>query len=297
LETSYLTKPIPWHPGVGPLVDKYDGLILDLWGVIHDGVRAYPGAAETLDRLIAAGKPWVMLSNAPRRSATVAAAMRGMGFRDEHCRSILTSGEAAWLELKRLDDVWYAGAGRRLYHIGPERDRDLFAGIPGARVERIADADLIVNTGPWRDEETVADYEDVMQAGARAGLGMVCANPDLEVIRGGTRIICAGALALRYEAIGGRARWLGKPHPAIYDRCFEMLGIRDRRRILAIGDSLRTDIAGAEGVGVDAALVLGGLHGAEIGAEPDRAPPPDRLAAVCAAAGQHPVAAVPAFVW
>jgi HAD superfamily hydrolase (TIGR01459 family) len=292
-----LNDPIPWHPGIGPLVENYDGLILDLWGVIHDGVRPYPGAAATLDRLLAAGKRCVMLSNAPRRSAAVAETMRAMGFRDEHCRSILCSGEAAWLELKERRDPWYAGAGKRLYHIGPERDAGLFAGLDAERVKRLEDADLLVNTGPWRDDERVEDYEDVLAAGAAAGLGMVCANPDLEVIRGGKRIICAGALALRYEALGGRVRWLGKPHPPIYMRSFEMLGVADRRRVLAIGDSLRTDIAGAAAVGVDAVLVLGGLHAAEVGVEAGRPPDPGRLVGVCAAAGQRPVAAVPGFVW
>jgi HAD superfamily hydrolase (TIGR01459 family) len=307
-------RSIPWFPGFGPLAERYDGFILDLWGVIHDGVRPYPGAAETLDRLIGLGKPFVMLSNAPRRAAAVAAGMRAMGFREAHTAPIMCSGEATWQDLKDRADPWYRhtnpsgmGTGNRLYHIGPERDADLFSGLGAVRVERVADAALILNTGPWRDEEKVADYEDVLQAGVAAGIGMVCANPDLEVIRGGKRIICAGALALHYESLGGRVRWLGKPHPPIYDRCFEMLDERagralDRRRLLAVGDSLRTDIAGAMGVGVDAALVLGGLHGAELGAVPDaagvmQAPPPGRVEAFCAAAGVRPVAALPSFVW
>jgi HAD superfamily hydrolase (TIGR01459 family) len=287
---------IPWHPGVAAIVDKYDGLILDLWGVIHDGVRPYPGAIDTLDRLGAAGKPFVMLSNAPRRSATVAGAMRDMGFEEVHCRHVMCSGEAVWHELRTWADPWYAGLGRRLYHIGPDRDLDLLSGLDAERVDRLAEADLIVNSGPWRDDERVEDYEPVLAEGAGAGLRMVCANPDLEVIRGGRRIICAGALAVRYEALGGAVRYLGKPYPPIYERCFEMLGVADRRRILAIGDSLRTDIAGAAAVGLDAVLVLGGLHGAELGGA-SGAPPPGRLESLCAAAGLRPVAAVSAFVW
>jgi HAD superfamily hydrolase (TIGR01459 family) len=119
---------------------------------------------------------------------------------------------------------------------------------------------------------------------------MICANPDLEVIRGGLRLICAGALTERYEALGGAARWIGKPDPAVYAVVTEMLAL-PRGRVLAVGDALRTDIAGAQGAGIDSCWVLGGIHGAELGG--DRA----RIEAAAAAAGLAPVACMPAFVW
>jgi ribonucleotide monophosphatase NagD (HAD superfamily) len=126
---------------------------------------------------------------------------------------------------------------------------------------------------------------------------MVCANPDLAVVRGGKRIICAGALARRYQEMGGDVRDYGKPHPAIYDVCLRRLGIADRTRVLAIGDSLRTDIAGAEAAGIPAALVLGGLHAEEFGAAAGRRPDLAKVAAACQAANVRPVALVPAFTW
>jgi ribonucleotide monophosphatase NagD (HAD superfamily) len=126
---------------------------------------------------------------------------------------------------------------------------------------------------------------------------MICANPDLSVIRGGKQIVCAGALATRYEELGGRVRYLGKPHPSIYDHCFRLLGIADRARILAVGDSLRTDIAGAEAAGIDAVLVIGGIHGDELTTVAGAAPDGNRIAELCARAGHRPVAAIPTFVW
>ena len=124
---------------------------------------------------------------------------------------------------------------------------------------------------------------------------MVCANPDLVVIHDGKPALCAGALAEQYAAIGGRVRWHGKPYPSVYDSCLGLLGIADRRRILAIGDSLRTDIAGAEGAGIDSLLIAGGVHAAEFSA--DGALDLDRIAGAIEKAGVHPVGVAPGFVW
>ncbi len=294
---SDMTAPIPYLPGIADLVSDYDGFILDLWGVIHDGVSLYPGVAATMARLAAAEKSFVMLTNAPRRAWAVSDQMHAMGLPEELCRPVMSSGEATWRELRDRSDPWYAGRGGRCYHIGPERDENLFDGIDVERVDTMDDADLILNTGPWRDGEKVEDYEDRLSAGARLGVPMICANPDLQVIRGGKRIICAGALAQRYEALGGAVRYLGKPHASIYEYCFEHLGGASRDRVLAIGDSLRTDIAGAAAAGIDAVMVIGGIHADELGVADGEAPEPDALARLCADAGLSPVAAVPAFVW
>jgi ribonucleotide monophosphatase NagD (HAD superfamily) len=126
---------------------------------------------------------------------------------------------------------------------------------------------------------------------------MVCANPDLVVIHEGRAAICAGALAQRYEALGGRVRWHGKPYPSVYRTCFAALGISERRRILAVGDSLRTDIAGAAAAGIDSVLVTGGIHGEELGAAPGELPDRARLTAALAAGRHYPVAAIAGFRW
>ena len=167
--------------------------------------------------------------------------------------------EATHLALKDRSDPWFDGVGRHCYHIGPERDLNLFDGLDLAFVEKPGDADLIVNTGPWGVSETIGNYEEILQDGAQSRVKMVCANPDLEVIRGGRRMICAGALAERYEELGGSVIYYGKPKRPIYDTCLSQLGNPDPRKVLAIGDSLRTDIAGATAIGMDSLLVLGGF--------------------------------------
>jgi HAD superfamily hydrolase (TIGR01459 family) len=287
----------PYLPGIAPLSQQYDGFILDVWGVIHDGVALFPGVADCLDALHERGKRFCMLTNAPRRAYAVARAMQKMGMSEPFTRDIVTSGEACHEALKARSDPWFARLGKRCLHIGPERDLSLLDGLDLTVTKDPAAADFIVNTGPWRDEETVADYEPLLAACAARALPMVCANPDLAVIRGGKRIICAGALARRYEQMGGEVRDYGKPHPAIYDVCLQQLGIPDRRRVLAIGDSLRTDIAGAEAAGIPAALVLGGLHAEEFGAVAGRQPDLVKVEAACRAANVRPVVLVPAFTW
>lgn len=285
---------VPHYDGMAAVAGRYDAFVLDVWGVIHDGVRLYPGVVDTLDRLSAAGKPFVMLTNAPRRSSAVADQMTGMGMPEAYCARILSSGEAAFLDMKERTDPFYAGVGDRFIHIGPARDRGLFDGLDWSETGRLADADLIVNTGPWEDDETVADYEDRLAEAAGLGLPMICANPDLEVVRGGRRIVCAGALAVRYEELGGAVRWFGKPKAEIYDYCFRELGAVDRARIAAVGDSFRTDLAGARNAGLDAILVVGGIHADELGGVP---PDAAALAALSARWGVTPAASIPAFTW
>jgi HAD superfamily hydrolase (TIGR01459 family) len=281
--------------GFRPLAEAHDGFILDLWGVIHDGMNPYPGAVDVLARLRAANKRVVLLSNAPRRNEAAQHAMRGMGIPDDLYTGILTSGEAVHLHLRDRDDPFFAQLGERVFHLGPERDKNVMAGLWLTEVPSPSLADWVLNTGPddHKSDQSVDDFEDTLEACAAIALPMVCANPDLEVIRGGVRVICAGALAARYAELGGVVRLVGKPDPAIYARVFRMLGLRAREKILAVGDALRTDIAGAAAVSIASAWVLGGIHGDELGPSPDAA----RVRAHAAAQGLEPIAALRAFSW
>ena len=247
--------------GIAPLAARYDGFILDIWGVIHDGVRPYPGAIDALARLQDAGKRVVLLSNAPRRAAAAAAGMAAIGIGATLYQGIMTSGEATWELLAARTHPGFAALGRRVWHLGPPRDRNLLEGLDLIEVERPEHADFVLNTGPddVRDPTDIAPFEADLRAAAGAGAAMVCANPDLEVIRGGRRIICAGALAARYRELGGQVLDVGKPDPLIYRPVLRMLDLPPDR-VVAVGDSLRTDIAGAAAIGVDAAWVLGGIH-------------------------------------
>ncbi len=278
--------------GFSEIADEYVGFIVDLWGVVHDGVTAYPGAVDCMRRLRAGGKPVVLLSNAPRRAHAAQVAMRGMGIADELYTGLVTSGEATWRLLRDRTDPWFGRLGDRVYHLGPERDRNIIEHLPLRRVARVEWATFLLNTGPddTRSPTDAWQYEAELRECLAAKLSMVCANPDLEVIRGGVRVICAGALGLRYEALGGEVRWIGKPDPAVYAPVLEMLNV-GRDHVLAVGDSLRTDIAGANAAGIASCWVLGGIQAHELASDP-------ALAEVAAREhGLAPVATVPAFRW
>jgi len=283
--------------GFAPLAERYDGFVLDLWGVIHDGVNAFPHAVDCLRHLRAAGKRTLLLSNVPRPNAAVQTMMQRMGIPDALYTDILTSGEAVRRALRSPPDLWWAELGQRVFHLGPARDRPVLEGLPLTVVDTPAEADFVLNTGPddHRNPSDMNEFESTLQACAVHRLKMICGNPDLEVIRGGVRVLCAGSLAVRYRELGGDVRSLGKPDPAIYQPILEQMGLPPDR-VLAVGDSLRTDIAGAAGVDLAACWVLDGLHGAALS---DGAGGFDYVKAEAAAraAGLAPVATLPRFSW
>lgn len=287
---------IPLIDGLSRLADRYDGFVLDLWGVIHDGVEAYPGVAETLAALRAAGKRTVMLSNAPRRSSALVEQLTRLGVARELYDAVMSSGEAVHLELERRSDPFFAALGRNLYHLGPDRDRNVYETLPYRSVD-LESADFVLNTGPVEVEESVADYQAVLDRALARRLPMVCANPDHVVIRQGRRITCAGAIAERYADMGGTVVQRGKPDAAVYAVALEELGIADRSRVCAVGDALHTDVRGARAAGFDAVLVTGGIHADELGIRWGETADPVRLAELARLHGETPVAALPKFVW
>lgn len=274
--------------GFGKLAENYDGFIVDLWGVVHDGIKVYPGVIDCLTRLRDAGKKVVFLSNAPRRAAAVGRALSAMGVGDDLYHGVMSSGEAVYRGLKDRDDADFAALGRSFYHLGPKRDRDVFDTLDYAEVDSPGDADFILNTGPddYLGPDDPSIYEPVLREGLQAGVKMLCANPDLEVIRDGKRIICAGLLAAWYAERGGKVVMRGKPDAAIYAPTVAMLGV-SQKRILAVGDSLRTDIAGAKAAEIDSCWVLSGIHALHADAAPAEA----------ARAGVAPVAILAGFSW
>jgi len=290
-------RPVPIVAGLAAIAGDYDGFILDLWGTLHDGLQPLPGALECLARLRQAGKRILVLSNAPRRTHAVAERTRKIGIPDASYDALLSSGEAAHIALRDRPDAWHAALGSTCLVFGSRRDESVLEDVSIRRVDTVGESAFILAIGPSRSGQTVAEFEADLAAGAARGLPMLCANPDLEVLRGADREICAGALAARYEELGGDVFYHGKPHPPIYRMSFELLDIADPRRILAVGDSLRTDVAGAAAAGIDSLLVTGGILAAALGIDGLGAPDPDRLAALCAEHGQHPTAAIPAFTW
>jgi len=275
---------IPILTGVASLAERYDGFILDVWGVLHDGVRAYPGAIDAMTRLAARGKRIVALSNAPRPAAQVEERLTELGFPRDAYRGVMTSGEDVWRHLKRRDDPWYARLGTRCFFLGPMKDEAMLAGIGGVRAREVESADYVINTGVAFGESVETVLPELEQA-ARRKLPMICANPDLVVVYNGKTEICAGALARRYEDLGGEVRYHGKPFPGIYDECLAMLGVSDRARIIAIGDGLHTDIAGAHAAKLSSVLVTGGINAATLGIAHGETPDPALLARICGEEG------------
>ena len=284
-------------PGIGALAPRYDGFILDLWGVVHDGVAPMPGALKCLRSLIEAGKRVVLLSNATRRAGDVVERIDRIGVPAGLYHNVMSSGEEAWQHLSRRDDSFYAALGRRCLHIGSERDTGIREGLGLELVETPEEAEFILNTGPAGWDDRVEDYAPLLRRALERGLPLVCAIPDLVVMHGDRLAVCAGALARWYEEYGGRVRWHGKPFRSVYETCFGLLGIDDLSRILAIGDSLRTDIAGAAGAGIDSVLIAGGIHADEFGAIDGQPPDLERIAAALRGASYCPVAVARSFCW
>ena len=291
-----MTPPI--LPGLAPLADRYDAFVIDLWGCVHNGVAAYPAAADALARLGRAGKRRLLLSNAPRRAALIPAQLERMGIvAGEHFDDVLTSGEACWRALHDRTDPFHATLGRRALHLGPPRDLSMFEGNGLARTTDPAAAEFVLMTGPDDDSWSVARHATILAAARARSLKAVCANPDREVVRGDHRLVCAGALALAYEALGGEVRWHGKPHPEIYVLALERLGAPARARVLCVGDGLLTDIAGAAAAGLDSAFIAGGIHGEAHGLAMGVMPDAARLAAVLRGAPAIPTYAIPGLAW
>jgi HAD superfamily hydrolase (TIGR01459 family) len=275
----------------------YDVLLCDLWGCLHNGRAPYPAAVAALERFRATGGRVVLMTNAPRPSKFVEVQLDRMGMPRGAWDLIVSSGDAAQYAM-------LSGAvGTRVWHLGPAKDdgffTDLPADAPAAAIARVAleDAEGIVCTGPF-DELTEApeDYRARFLHAKTRGLKLLCANPDLVVDYGETRIYCAGALAALYDQMGGESLYFGKPHPPIYDLARRRLAALtgeapDSAAMLAVGDGIATDIRGAIGEGIDALFVTGGLAADAFGADAEN-PDPDRLETWLAAERIAPVYAI-----
>lgn len=284
-------------PGLAAVAARYDAFILDLWGCVHDGLKPYPGVPEALAALRSAGKRVLMLSNVPRRVAPVQEMLARMGIGAEFYDLILSSGESAWRALKLRNDPAHAGLGRIGYHLGPARDVTIFEDDAALRTEEPAAADFVLCTGPLEDHASLDRHEPILAQCRARGLPMLCANPDLWVMRGEHRLVCAGLIAQRYAELGGRVLYHGKPHPQVYATALELLGRPARARVLCVGDGMLTDIAGANAAGIDSALIPGGVHGEAHGLVMGELPVADRLAALLAEHEARPSYAIPSLRW
>ena len=275
----------------------YSALFCDLWGCLHDGVRAFPEAVAALEGFRARGGTVVLITNSPRPAGDVAKQLDLLQAPRSCWDLVVSSGDAAQAAMA-------AGQfGRKVFHIGPERDLVFFRDAEGRPldVERVPleEAEGIVCTGLFDDRtETPADYRAIILYGKTKGLRLLCANPDIVVDVGDRRIYCAGAIAQAYAEAGGRSYYFGKPHPPIYTLARRRLAARlgydtPADEILCLGDGIATDIAGAMGEGLDALFVTGGLAAVETGTTADSGPDRARLTAYLASARMAPRFAMP----
>ncbi|WP_243372956.1 TIGR01459 family HAD-type hydrolase [Microvirga solisilvae] len=249
--------------GLKSLAENYDLILCDVWGVLHNGVKAYESAGDALTRFREKGGRVVLVSNAPRPGSSVGTQLDGFKVPRTAYDAIVTSGDLTRLAIEeRIDRV--------VNHIGPPRDMPIYNGLD-VRFGSIEEADYVVCSGFDDDEhETVENYRDRLEAMLRRDLLMVCANPDLIVERGHMILPCAGALGLAYEEMGGTVFYAGKPHAPVYEKALAVASTLSHRtisknRVLAVGDAIRTDIAGAVGFGIDSLMIARGIHAKELG--------------------------------
>lgn len=264
-------------PSLSALGGRYDAVLCDLWGCLHNGLTPFPAAVAALQGYRATGGRVVLLTNAPRPKSSVAAQLARMGVPPDAWDEIVTSGDAAQLAL-------ISGAvGRKVAFIGADKDMPFFTDLAGdlaalaasqPRIEIVPmeAAEGVVCTG-LRDDltETPADYRAALVMARTLGLPMLCANPDIIVDMGERRLYCAGALAADYEAMGGTALYFGKPHPPIYDlarRRLGALGLEDGARVLCIGDGIATDVQGGMAEGLDTLFITCGIASGQFGPDP-----------------------------
>lgn len=243
------------------LVGDVDVVLSDIWGVVHNGLESFPEACEALHTYRSRGGTVILITNAPRPADSVQRQLRKLGVADESYDAIVSSGD-----LTRLYVAEHPG--RKMFWLGPERDNSIYRGLD-ATTAPLEQADYIVCTGLYDDEtETAEDYRAMMLKARERKLTLVCANPDIVVERGDRLIYCAGAIAELYRELGGEVIFYGKPHRPIYERAMALAGERqghpiDRRKVLAIGDSVRTDLTGAREFGIDCLFVTRGIHAEE----------------------------------
>ncbi len=285
----------PVVAALAPFASRYEVFLCDVWGVVHNGIAAFPAASEALTRARAAGVTVIMVSNAPRPGAVVRKQIARYGVPDSAYDDVIASGDVTRAELA-------ARPGTRVFHIGAERDLANYEGLDVTLVD-LDHADLVVCTGPFHDDtETPDDYRELMARIKARDLLLICANPDIVVERGNRLIWCAGALAAIYDELGGKTIYAGKPHAPIYRLCFaRAAALRGREvprsRVLAIGDGLKTDLLGAARQEIDCLFVTRGIHAADLGLDDKGGIDRDKLARAFAEAGATPVAVMHELIW
>ena len=239
--------------GLRSIVKNYDLFFIDLWGVVHNGIKLHEKAIETLEKIYKSKKNYVLLTNAPRPNSTVKTFLKKLGMENKILENVYTSGQAALSYLKKnyLEEIFY--------HIGPPRDFDLFNNFEKKKTTDIKLCNYILCTGLFDNySQDLNYYKDLLSHHTKKK--MICTNPDLIVDRGNKRELCAGSVAMIFEKLGGNVIYFGKPYPEVYNQSTD----NKNKKILAIGDNLNTDIKGANLLNYDSMIITNGIHKEEI---------------------------------
>lgn len=280
-----MSSPVPvFTDRFSALAPHYDVMLSDVWGVVHNGVTAFPEACEALARFRAGGGSVILITNAPRPGEAVLRQIARIGVPPDAYDGIVSSGDITCAEMRERP-------GQSVFHLGPERDKSIFDGLE-AKFAPLESADYVVCTGLDDDEtETPEDYRARLELMRARKLFMICGNPDIVVERGDKLVYCAGAIADLYGTMGGEVLYAGKPHKPVYDQALaKAAALRGKStvpaRVLAIGDSVRTDMTGAHAFGIDFLFVTSGIHAGELGNREN--PDATALREIFAAAGSAP---------
>ena len=238
--------------GLKSIINDFDLLFIDIWGVLHNGINLFNDSVYALDQIEKLNKDYVLLTNAPRPNSTVIKFLKKMGLDQSKCDKVFTSGQAA---LKYLNSDFKK---LRFYHIGPPRDFDLFKLFEEYKVDNIEDCDFLLCTGLFENfEKDLKFYENLFKN--KVDKKLICTNPDLVVDRGEIREFCAGSVAKVFERLGGKVEYFGKPYPLVYNQAATI----NNKKVLCIGDNLNTDIKGANIQNFKSLFILNGIHNNE----------------------------------
>ena len=249
-------KDINFINKISVIEKNYSLFLIDLWGVIHNGIKIFPEILEVLRNLQKKKKEIIFITNAPRRALVIENQLTEFGINRKLYSRVISSGEITWRYLFEK----FRDKNVNILHIGPPRDNHLIDGLIYKKVSKPEEAEIIVNTGPWGDNDKLENYKNILDQSLNNKLPMICSNPDKEVIRGDKFMICAGKLAEYYEEKGGTVKYFGKPYPEIYGHIFKSIDFINKEKILVIGDSLENDIKGANLQKCDSLLISNGIH-------------------------------------
>jgi HAD superfamily hydrolase (TIGR01459 family) len=289
-----MTPPAPrWIDGLEAVADRFGSVLLDQWGVLHDGRAVHPAARDCVAALQRAGKPVIVLSNSGKRADANAARLAELGLPRGLYTALVSSGEATWQALRRRDMAPFDRLGPRCWLVVRGGDRSLVEGLDLDLVDGPEAADFVLLGGLDEALADIALWRPRLAVAAARGLPLICANPDLKAITPAGLVPAPGALARLYERQGGQVTWLGKPHPPIYRRCLAMLGEPAPETVLAVGDSLDHDIAGGHRAGLGTVLIASGVHAPAFVGAASRETALDTLAGI----GPRPDFAMQRLAW